>query len=180
MGISILEALAAQGGGFVFNHGQLWEENEVHSAWQLLNEQGRRAYNLWCQGRINALRSELQGLGVTEFVEVPAYFEGLDSNNNDVHEIGELCFAALPSMVNMVNVNGVLIVPNPNPHPNTQWPGGGGDPFKQAFVTAIGPSTTVRWIDCLEHHWNDGEVHCGTNLHRTPSLQTRQWWNVVP
>jgi hypothetical protein len=82
-------------------------------------------------------------------------------------------------MVNMLNVNNILIVPDPSPNALTPWPDGT-DPFKAAFINAVGPGTTVRWIDCIEYHYLLGEVHCATNVRRTPRPEIREWWLFDP
>jgi hypothetical protein len=186
MGIDILTGLAAH--GFVFAHGQLWDPGEPPwTAEELLNHipdpVGAPGFRIRdfnadvIQPQVNAARADMIAMGISDFVEVPAYFVSL---------VGGLPAASgparlvLPDMVNMLNVNGTLIVPDPNPHPGIDWPGGGDDPFKEAFENAVGAGTEIRWIDCLEYHWGQGQVHCATNVRRTPREEIRQWWLVEP
>jgi hypothetical protein len=103
-------------------------------------------------------------------VDVPAYFEGKESNGVLGYQAGaDPAFAALPGMINLLNVDGTLIVPDPM---FTE--------FRTAFEQALGPGTSIQWIDCLEYHWRTGEVHCGTNVRRTPGTQVLQWWTITP
>jgi protein-arginine deiminase len=184
MGIAILDQLALA--GFVFQHGQLWDKNAVRTAAELLTDPPAtpgvtlRVFNQNLQGQINNIRTALQGFGITDFVEVPAYFISQDWSMGGALSASGPAQSMLPDMINMLNVNGTFIVPDPNPHSGIQWPGGGGDPFKAAFTNAIGAGTTIRWIDCLEYHWGVGEVHCGTNVRRTPRPEIREWWLVQP
>ena len=73
--------------------------------------------------------------------------------------------AAAPDMLNMLDVNGALIVADPMFAPRSN-----------AFTQAVGGN--MVFIDCLEYHWNVGEVQSGTNTRRTPSMV--QWWDVAP
>lgn len=159
-GVEILDNIAANG-GYTFSHRELWDltQNGQDVGW-LLIDSARRAYNLSLQATVlNPVKAQLNALGVT-VVEVPAYFYQ-DGNGK--------AGAALCNMVNMLNVNGVLIVPDPKLAE-----------FRDAFEAAVGTQTTIRWIDCLEYHWDDGQVHCGTNTRRTPRAEVREWWKVVP
>lgn len=81
---------------------------------------------------------------------------------------GDRALAALPGMVNMLNVNGTLIIPEPF------FP-----EFTNGVLNSLG-SVTIGWIDCREYHHNQGEVHCGTNVRRQPSIQAQAWWNIEP
>ena len=107
------------------------------------------------QRELDLLRTALQGRGfVVE--EVPVLF-----NQDGV--------ALLPDMVNLLCVNGKLIVPKPFYQP-----------FEDAFREAVGLATPVEFIDCLERHWGVGQAHCGTNTRRTPRPEWERWWEIVP
>jgi protein-arginine deiminase len=178
MAIDILEDLILT--GEVFDQSQLWVEGHLpFSAHDLLNLGCRRQFNIELQSVINTARSTMEtDLGITEFVEVPVFFAGSHCDPTDNLVMGP-ALAALSDMVNLLSVNNVLIVPNPNP----QWDVVD-DPFKQAFLDAVlpgsAPGTTVEWIDCLEYHWEEGQVHCATNVRREPREAIRQWWLVEP
>ena len=138
------------------------------------------------QATINTRRAAIEALGITDFVEVPAYFVTFDSVTGNLAAAGP-ARSMLPDMVNMLNVNGTLIVPDPNPHwaPHPvplppPWGWIPPDPFKVEFQNAVGAGTTVKWIDCMEYHYDVGEVHCGTNVRREPRSEIRQWWLVTP
>jgi hypothetical protein len=70
-------------------------------------------------------------------------------------------------MLNFLGVNGAMIVPDPMY-----------GPLQTGFTAVVGGN--VQWIDCLEYHWGNGEVHCGTNTRRTPSTSAAKWWLVEP
>jgi N-dimethylarginine dimethylaminohydrolase len=72
----------------------------------------------------------------------------------------------MPNAVNMLNVNNVLLVPDP------VW-----QPMRDAVRNAMqGQGFQVRLIDCIELHRTEGQVHCGTNVRRAPSQAVRRWW----
>lgn len=165
LGASLLSANP----NFVFNQGQLsGGESETSTAFNLLTLSNRQQFNFDIQTEINLRKSALQVLGITTFVDIPAFFTGSPANTVTGLQFGtDDAVAALPGMANMLNVNGTLIVPDPV-----------FQPFRTSFQSAVG--ITPKWIDCLEYHWNQGEVHCGTNVRRTPSPAIREWWKVTP
>lgn len=186
MGIDILQQLAFD--GFVFEHGQLWHPGEIRTADYLLNHEpdpvGSPGFRIRdfnstiIQPKIDALIWDLPWLDI-DFVEVPAYFITLATSGPPTSWPAQ---SMLPDMVNMLNVNGTLIVPDPNPHPDIIWPAWfGNDPFKQAFINAVDPTgNSIRWIDCMEYHYWGGEVHCATNVLRKPRQEVREWWLLEP
>lgn len=144
-------------------------QNDVIKAWAMQEPQtpplpGRTAAQILAdvqqeneqfQNALDSLRTNLQGRGLV-VEEVPVLFAAN----------GE---ALLPDMVNLLCVNGKLIVPKPFYQP-----------FEDAFRQAVGAATPVEFIDCLERHWGAGQVHCGTNTRRTPKPEWERWWEVVP
>ena len=114
-------------------------------------------------------------MGVTSIVKIPAFFYAPNDMENGTPgaqagapPTGDRALAALPGMVNMLNVNGTLIIPEPF------FP-----EFTNGVLNSLG-SVTIGWIDCREYHHNQGEVHCGTNVRRQPSIQAQAWWNIEP
>ncbi|MFN7022016.1 MAG: protein-arginine deiminase family protein [Phycisphaerales bacterium] len=107
------------------------------------------------QMALDGLRSQLQARGLV-VDEVPVLFRAT----------GE---ALLPDMVNLLCVNGRLIVPKPFYQP-----------FEDAFRQTVGVGVDVLIIDCLERHGGLGQVHCGTNTRRSPKPEWAWWWEIVP
>jgi hypothetical protein len=155
LGIQLMDADPAQQFSF-----QLWNRQPSTAA-DLLQQ--HRRVNEDARDALNALADALAQEGM-HIIRVPVFFAGTFGT----------AVAALPDMVNLLNFhtsNGVmLIVPEPY-----------SDPFKDAFVAAVaGTGAQMQWIDCLEYHWNQGQVHCGTNTRRTPADPLIRWWDQEP
>ena len=145
---------------YLFDQGQLWHWNQDPlTASELLTDYGE--LNGLADVQIQVVRDRLNNLGY-QVISFPVFFFFRD-------EYPEFSTAALPNMVNMLNVDGTLIVPEPFYQP-----------FKDALLDAVLPGTPVEWIDCLEMHWRDGEVHCATGTIRWPSEEILQWWLHEP
>lgn len=128
-----------------------------------------RYENTVYQANIDIVREQLRiGLNLTDpddFIEIPVYFR----------EIGGRAIALLPNMVNLISINGHLIVAEPFV-----------DPFKNefntrlnavGFVTPPNPGANIHYIDDWDYyHFLHGEVHCGTNTRRTPPTGY-YWWD---
>ncbi len=121
---------------------------------------------------MNSIRATLMaelGLAESDFVRIPAFFEFPVPPPPADPDYSE-AFSLLPNLVNLVVVNGRLIVAQPFY-----------DGFKTEYisrVSAIGyqEGTSVRFIDDWEvYHERKGEVHCGTHVKRiTPRVD---WWS---
>jgi hypothetical protein len=80
--------------------------------------------------------------------------------------------ALTPGTVNLIvaNIEGkgpILAVPDPFFRPENVGPEN--DPLAQDFVNRMPAGLTVAFIDdWYSYHLLDGEVHCGTNVTRTP------------
>ena len=109
-------------------------------------------------------------LGETAFVEVPAFFaypggETPDPGDDDYTQ----AYSLLPNLVNLLVVNGRLIVAEPFY-----------DGFKTEFVSHLSglgyqEGTSIRFMDDWEVYHDDiGEIHCGTSVKRIPSDVA--WW----
>lgn len=137
------------------------------SALQALNDDVQGDY----LGPILAGLQATLGLDDADVVRVPALFERVP----DCWYSGELMEVAalVPAMVNLavVNLEGAaprLVVPDPffrpDGHPQSS------DPFIQAFRAGAPSAYTVDFIDdWYTYHVSMGEVHCGTNVQRTPA-----------
>ncbi len=133
---------------------------------QLLDDRPYWAYQQECQRHIDLAKAQLvKGLGLhgdDRFVEVPLAFE----------RVGQGAAAAFPDMVNHLIIGEWSIVPDPF------GPVVDGQDLLQAAYRALAPSRKVVFIDDWEtYHLNLGEVHCGTNVLRTPDAALR-WWEV--
>lgn len=133
-------------------------------------------------------------LDQAEFWDVNAHFqqlidlnreilkEGLGLDDADVFAIpvlfsgrtDEWTGAFFPNMVNHLVIGSTSIVPKPyGPVVN------GKDAFEEAFCETL-PERDVRFIDdWYSYHQMMGEVHCGTNVRRTPFSDVR-WWETRP
>lgn len=169
MGITALQNAPS----YIFNSGQLWGPTVVQTSGQLLT--AFQTFNVGLQAIIDQHEQQLVSMGVTSIVKIPAFFYAPNDMENGTPgaqagapPTGDRALAALPGMVNMLNVNGTLIIPEPF------FP-----EFTNGVLNSLG-SVTIGWIDCREYHHNQGEVHCGTNVRRQPSIQAQAWWNIEP
>lgn len=129
------------------------------------------AFNVDCQVEIDDVMADLipeLNLDPADIIEIPVLFREHGSTGQ--------ANALLPNIVNLISVNGHLIVAEPF-----------FDPFKDAFNTrlqAVGfvppgsPGQNIHYIDDWEvYHLGHGEIHCGTNVERD-SAATDNWWDV--
>ncbi|MCH8345141.1 MAG: hypothetical protein IH983_14305 [Planctomycetes bacterium] len=145
---------------YLFDQGQLWRWNqEPLTASELLSDYGQ--LNDVADAQIQLLRDRLNNLGY-QVISIPVFFF-------EPQGYPGLSTAAFPNMVNMLNVDGSLIVPDPFYQP-----------FKDALLSAVPLGAPVQWIDSLEMHWLNGEVHCTTGTIRWPSDEVLQWWLHEP
>ena len=115
------------------------------------------------------------GLDEGDVVRVPALFERIP---NCAYSSAFMEVAALiPALVNftVVNVDGQaphLVVPDPFLRSNGAAQAV--DPVIQAFTAQAPASYALDFVDdWYTYHVSMGEVHCGTNVQRTP---TPDWW----
>ena len=146
---------------------------------QLVGDSTLRAYNQDVQiDYVDPIRSALMAtleLGESDLLRVPSVWERMSSCPYSSGHMEAL--ALTPGMVNLavVNVDGDplrLIIADPFLRPSGAAQAS--DPFVQAFTASLPAGTEPHFVD----DWNDyhlswGEVHCGTNVQRTP---TAQWW----
>ncbi len=136
---------------------------------ELLADAGLRALNEDLQvNELDPLRQRFEDeLGLTDedIIEIPSIFE-------QPNFCGGYVVTLTPGTVNLVvaNLEGkgtVLAVPDPFARPESLGPED--DPLAQDFVDRMPEGTTVAFIDnWYSYHLLDGEVHCGTNVTRTP------------
>jgi hypothetical protein len=171
---------------------------DTRSAWSLLEAQPAAASlgrfgpdhgyptvgSLLADGALVALNDDLQvdyldpmlaqlkaNLGLTDddIILVPSLFE-------QVGGCGGRVAALVPGMVNLIVANFPgepvrLFVPDPffraGDAPS-------GDPFRESFVASMPAASEIHFVDNWDvYHLGLGEVHCGTNVRRTPSAM---WW----
>ncbi len=116
------------------------------------------------QARIDTVRERLiaeVGLEDADFREVPALFV----------QYWNSLVAYFPSVQNLLVVDNVLIVPDPE-GPVV----GGKDIWRQATLDALDDlGLTTHFVDVYEsYHILFGAIHCGTNVERSGS--TAAWW----
>lgn len=135
----------------------------------LLADQALRSLNEDLQANeLDPLRARFKAeLGLTDddIIAIPTVFELLDLCGNYV-------VALTPGTVNLIvaNLDGqapVLAVPDPFARPESLGPEE--DPLAQDFLNRMPDGLEVVFIDdWYSYHLLDGEVHCGTNVTRTP------------
>jgi protein-arginine deiminase len=112
------------------------------------------------------------GLTDSDIILVPSLFERLSGCR-----AGEMV-AMIPGMVNLIvanpaGENGKLFVPDPFFRSNLSDQSS--DPFISAFAASMPEDLELHFVDNWDvYHVNLGEVHCGTNVIRTPNAS---WWN---
>jgi protein-arginine deiminase len=116
-----------------------------------------------CQEALDTVRQQLEdGLAVDDsrFVEVPLVFESYNG----------AALAHFPDMVNHIVVGAWSIVPDPF------GPVVGGTDLLQDAYRRLAPHRSHVFVDdWYTYHLSMGEVHCGTNVLRTPDPDA-QWW----
>ena len=122
---------------------------------------------------IDPIRAQFKaefGLTDDDIIEIPTIFERAGFCNNRVA-------ALIPGTVNLVvaNMEGddtTLFVPDPFMRENGQGPTQ--DPFAVDFANRMPEGNNVTFVDNWDtYHVALGEVHCGTNVIRTPIAN---WW----
>lgn len=136
---------------------------------ELLADSALRSLNQDLQtNELDPLRERFKSeLGLTDddIIEIPTIFELLDFCGNYV-------VALTPGTVNLIvaNIAGqtpILAVPDPFARPESLGPED--DPIAQDFINRMPAGLEVVFIDnWYSYHLLDGEVHCGTNVTRTP------------
>jgi protein-arginine deiminase len=114
-------------------------------------------------------------LGLTEddIILVPSLFE-------QPAGCGGAVAALIPGMVNLIVVNlegeASTKIFTADPFFRASGADGSADPFLTAFEDSLPAGNEAVFVDDWDvYHLGLGEVHCGTNVIRTP---TRGWWNL--
>jgi len=130
-----------------------------------------KTFNDTAQVSLDATRAKFKtGLGLDEadIIDVPIIFMPNHSFPNQAD-------ALTAGMVNMLVINKHCIVPKPF-GPVV----GGKDLYEEDLKGKLTPlGLTISFLDdWYEYHVNLGEVHCGTNTLRTPTMA--KWWEFTP
>ncbi|MEO5928957.1 MAG: protein-arginine deiminase family protein, partial [Candidatus Kapaibacterium sp.] len=134
----------------------------------------------FCQTKLDAMLRELRKkIDIPRVIEVPVIFV-------ENRHLPGLYEALTGDMVNMLVVGTTCIVPVANgPGPTAVHAQTGGnynmdqfEAYLQQQLAAI--NITVEFIDGWDYyHVSHGEVHCGTNVRRTPHAAPN-WWEFTP
>jgi hypothetical protein len=117
---------------------------------------------------VNVLTSNHSGLTITN---IPSLFLGeLASTNSTIIVSPHSAFAFNPGAANMQFVGGTSYVPRQYaPLNNTSQ-----DIFEVDIKAAL--KGNVSFVDSWMYHVGFGNLHCGSNLKRTP---VANWWDVM-
>jgi protein-arginine deiminase len=144
---------------------------------ELVDDNGLRALNLDLQAdHIDPTRARFQSeleLADEEILRIPALFEyvnGCSYKNNAVA-------ALIPGMLNLTVVNFAGETPRifvSDPFMRSDEDDPESDPLLTGFRAALPPEYEIHFVDdWYTYHVAIGEVHCGTNVARTP---VADWW----
>jgi hypothetical protein len=152
-----------------------WEMGRYEAAYgyatvgALLADDTLRAQNQDVQNnQLATIRARMKadfGLTEDDIIDIPTVFERLSF-------CGNRYVALTPGTVNLAvtNITGkaqILAVPDPFARPTSLGPAD--DPIAQDFVSRMPEGLVVAFLDnWYSYHLLDGEVHCGTNITRTP------------
>lgn len=139
---------------------------------ELRNDVGLVALNAEIQAdELDPIREQFiaeLGLEESDIIRIPSLFE-------DVQGCGAA--ALIPGMVNLIVSNpedGPVDLFIPDPFFRTNVGDQGSDPIIEAFTNAMPEGLQLHYVDNWDvYHLALGEVHCGTNVLRTP---TEDWW----
>jgi len=125
---------------------------------------------------LEQLKSEL-GLDESDIVRVPSLFERISNcaYSDNLLEVASL----IPGLVNLtvVNIEGEPIrLFLPDPYMRADTLDQGSDPMISAFTAALPAGYELYFIDdWYSYHLLNGEIHCGSNVMRTPGPD---WWQA--
>lgn len=112
------------------------------------------------------------GLEESDIIYMPSLFETIGGCGGGVA-------ALIPGMVNLIVANtpdGQSHLFMPDPFFRTDPGDQGSDPVIDAFTANLPDGLIPHYVDDWDvYHLGLGEVHCGTNMTRTP---TASWWEV--
>ena len=112
------------------------------------------------------MRNQLNsGLSNPAYIKIPALFkEVYDPVDKEYQAV-----AYLPGMVNMLVIGNRFVIPTPFGPKNPTT-----DIFEDDVEAKLS-GYTVKFVDDWDtYHTKHGEIHCGTNVKRTPP--STNWW----
>ena len=147
----------------------------IDTVGELLNQPGLRQLNneiqeLYLDTQLARFKEEL-GLNDDDVIFVPGIFE------EPLSMCGPYAAALIPGMVNMIvaqdtDDNTALFIPDPFIRANSNDQSG--DPFIQLMQERLPSSLKLHFVDdWAVYHMGLGEVHCGSNVERAPTVS---WW----
>ncbi|MCB9778486.1 MAG: hypothetical protein H6742_07985 [Alphaproteobacteria bacterium] len=144
--------------------GELQEDEALRA----LNEELRDDY---LGPNLEILKAEL-GLTDDDIIRIPGLFEVVAGCQG-------LTAAAFPGMANLIvadDTDGTPTLFVPDPQVRTDVADDTTDPIAQSFVDAMPDELGIAFLDDWEvYHLMLGEVHCGSNVVRTPD-DSKSWW----
>jgi len=174
LGIEFLESLTQSTslGRYRSGHGYDTVGDIVDDfALRSLNEELQEDY---IEPNLETLKTEL-GLDDGDIIRVPAYFE-------EVRGCGGTNVALIPGTANyqiFSEADGTHKLFLPDPFLRQNENDLSSDPFIAEFEGLLpsGPNYEYHWVDDWDiYHMGLGEVHCGTNVIRTPASN---WWETA-
>lgn len=175
-GYALLEQLGAG-----TSLGRYGPDHGYSSVGAILGDAGLRAYNEDLRDdHLLPMRARMMtelGLSEEDVIDVPSLFE----------EVSGFCrspgkaLALIPGTVNLIVANfgegdDHLFIPDPFLRGNGE--GQGADALIEWFNNNMPPALQLHFIDdWYSYHLQRGEVHCGTNVRRTP--EHTDWWEVA-
>ena len=142
----------------------------------ILEDDGLRKYNEevqedYLEPQLEEFKAEL-GLTDDDVILIPALFEELSW-------CGNTGIALIPGMANLIvaeDAAGQTTLFVPDPFVREDESDVSTDPIAMAFTNAMPSELRVEFLDAWDvYHLGMGEVHCGTNVIRTPD-DSASWW----
>ncbi|MBX2796181.1 MAG: protein-arginine deiminase domain-containing protein [Myxococcales bacterium] len=153
------------------------QNHDYDDVGQILDDAGLQQFNDGVQRTyldpiLDGLISEL-GLQPEEIVMIPGLFE-------QVGYCGGTAAALVPGMANLVVSNEAGSAPKvfmPDPFTRTDLGNQAEDPFIAEVAARMPADIELHFLDdWVTYHLALGEVHCGSNVIRTPEVA---WWDLV-
>ena len=147
---------------------------------ELLEDNALRALNEDIQADHLDVTRELfkneMGLSDEEIVRIPGLFERIQGCSYKANGVAAL----IPGMLNLTVANFKDETPHifvSDPFMRTDDDNQADDPFIAGFRAKLPPSFDIHFVDdWYTYHVGIGEVHCGTNVARTP---VADWWTAA-
>jgi protein-arginine deiminase len=137
-----------------------------------------RAKQLVVQARVNdGLNTVTTGVGLTAPTDIVRFPQWFMARGSPVGIDDRSGVAYWPGVANMQVWNNHLLIPEPFGPRNAA----GTDAIKAAIQANLPAGLTAHYIDCWRnYHIAYGEVHCGSQVRRTPPAGMLNWWNDWP